>query len=113
MRYHTKRGVVDEKVSFYKGVASKQGGGGGTQLESCLCLDNICWGALSVQDEVPYCHGLLLGQMFYYNLRENSNNKAALYYSSIYLHFGNLKFQRFFSFKSNKQYNLSAGFNTL
>ena len=60
MRYHTKGGV-DDRVSFYKGGTSKRGGGGSTQLEWCPCVNNV-WG---VQDQVPYIHGLLLGQMFF------------------------------------------------
>ena len=38
-----------------------------------VCVDDV-WGAGAVvQDQVPYSHGLLLGQMCFNNLRENSN----------------------------------------
>ncbi len=60
---------------FLQRSASKRGVGAKLSWSGEIvhvCVDNV-WVAGAVQDQVPYSHGLLLGQMFFFKLRENSN----------------------------------------
>ena len=103
---HIKGGVGDRVIST-KGARLNKGVGATLSWNAVRpCVDNV-WGAWAVQDQMTYSHGLLYRmkyrtvtdyckgwQMCFYNLRENSNNKDALYYRYYTCIMG--KFQRFF-----------------